>query len=317
MPTTSNDQGRAFEYIFAKVLKDKISTHRNAVIEDNESLAVAEKAWNSISGNIQSNLEEAAIAACEKIFDAEVLMIENSPEALVLKLQPDSAGKEGDVRDILVIRGDINWEIGFSLKHNHFAVKHSRLSSVKDFGKSWYGIPCSDEYWRGISPIFDYIDTYIVAGKNWSDMSDKVERVYAPLLEEFVKEIERSYEIDSNLPTKLVEYLLGRYDFYKIIAQDNFRNTIIQSYNAHGQLNKPSGTMNPSIIIPATELPTRILHIGLIPDKDNMVELSLDKGWYFTFRIHNASTEVENSLKFDVQLGSIPASIITINCPWD
>ena len=47
---------------------------------------------------------------------------------LTLFLQPDSKGEEGDVRDLIVVRSNIQWEIGLSLKHNHFAVKHSRLA---------------------------------------------------------------------------------------------------------------------------------------------------------------------------------------------
>lgn len=39
----------------------------------------------------------------------------------------------------------------------------------------------------------------------------------------------------------------------------------------------------------------------------------LDNGWQFSFRIHNASTKVETSLKFDIQIIGMPASIITIN----
>ena len=187
-----------------------------------------------------------------------------------------------------------------------------------DFGKQWYGIDCSDDYWNGITPIFDYVSSYKAANMDWSDMGDeKVSRVYKPLLEEFVKEIQRAYEYDIKMCTKMVEYLLGKHDFYKVVAQDARRNTEIQTYNVHGTLNKPGATKTPSIVIPTTELPTRIIHIGLIPDSDNKVELSFDKGWYFTFRIHNASTKVENSLKFNIQLTGMPTSIITINCPWD
>ena len=318
MPAASNDQGRAFEYIFTNILHDEIAKYRNVEIEQNSSLIAAKHAWNSISPIIRSNLEEAAKASCNTLFDAEVLMTERGDDTLVLKLQPDSAGEEGDVRDILAIRGDINWEIGFSLKHNHFAVKHSRLSMSIDFGKQWYGIDCSDDYWNGITPIFDYVSSYKAANMDWSDMGDeKVSRVYKPLLEEFVKEIQRAYEYDIKMCTKMVEYLLGKHDFYKVVAQDARRNTEIQTYNVHGTLNKPGATKTPSIVIPTTELPTRIIHIGLIPDSDNKVELSFDKGWYFTFRIHNASTKVENSLKFDIQLTGMPTSIITINCPWD
>ena len=42
----------------------------------------------------------------------------------------------------------------------------------------------------------------------------------------------------------------------------------------------------------------------------------MDEGWQFSFRIHNASTKVEPSLKFDVQIVGMPTTIISINCMW-
>ena len=47
------------------------------------------------------------------------------------------------------------------------------------------------------------------------------------------------------------------------------------------------------------------------------MELYLDEGWQFSFRIHNASTYVETSLKFDVQIIGMPTSIISIECKWN
>lgn len=72
------------------------------------------------------------------------MIVENSDDILFLKIQTDNEGKEGDVRDIVIARKDVKWEIGLSLKHNHFAVKHSRLAKGLDFGNKWFGIPCSE-----------------------------------------------------------------------------------------------------------------------------------------------------------------------------
>jgi hypothetical protein len=43
----------------------------------------------------------------------------------------------------------------------------------------------------------------------------------------------------------------------------------------------------------------------------------MDGGWQFNFRIHNASTYVEPSLKFDIQIIGMPTTIISINCSWN
>ena len=82
-------------------------------------------------------------------------MTENDGDELHLEFQKDDAGTKGDVRDIVIKRNSIAWEVGLSIKHNHEAVKHSRLSHALDFGKEWFNIPCSEAYWTAINPIFD------------------------------------------------------------------------------------------------------------------------------------------------------------------
>lgn len=72
------------------------------------------------------------------------MILDDGLDELELKIQSDDKGKEGNVRDVLIIRRGIEWEIGLSVKHNHFAVKHSRLSKNLDFGKKWYGIEYSE-----------------------------------------------------------------------------------------------------------------------------------------------------------------------------
>ena len=49
------------------------------------------------------------------------------------------------------------------------------------------------------------------------------------------------------------------------------------------------------------------------PESKNTIELYMNEGWQFSFRIHNASTIVEPSLKFDIQIEGMPTSIISIN----
>ncbi len=68
--------------------------------------------------------------------------------------------------------------------------------------------------------------------------------------------------------------------------------------------------------IPIASLPSRIVSLEFKPDSTNTIELYMDGGWQFSFRIHNASTKVEPSLKFDVQILGIPTAIMTIECKW-
>ena len=233
-----------------------------------------------------------------------------------LRIQSDTKGKEGDVRDILIVRHNIQWEIGLSLKHNHFAVKHSRLSQKLDFGAKWYGIPCSQKYWEDVRPVF----TYLVQEKNkntlFDNLPDKENDVYIPLLQAFIAEINLQNQTHPDIPSRLVEYLLGKHDFYKVISIDKQRTTQIQSYNLHGTLNRNGTYRKASMEIPIASLPTRIVSLDFVPNKANTVELYMDGGWQFSFRIHNAEKKVVPSLKFDIQIVGMPTTIITINCLW-
>ena len=316
MSDKSNNQGRAYEYICLLTLNEEINKIRRAVVIENSAYFAAKNAWNLVGVNIQTILSQSAKAAVITIFEMEPMILEASDDVLTLKLQTDNEGQQGDVRDIVIARKDVKWEIGLSIKHNHFAVKHSRLSNSLDFGKKWFGVPCSDNYWNNIKPVFNYLAEQISQNKNWNELETKNTDVYIPLLNAFMNEIKESTKQNSNVPQKMVEYLLGEFDFYKVISIDSKRITQIQSYNLHGNLNKSTKTISPKIKIPVVMLPTRIVSFDFKPNSSNTVELYMDGGWQFNFRIHNASTKVEQSLKFDIQIIGMPATIILITSSW-
>ena len=317
MSNQSNDKGRAYEYICLQTLFREINDIRPAEIIENSSFYAALRAWETIDIKTRGTLIISAKAAVSTLFDMEPMIIEDDDDCVELYIQPDTQGEVGDVRDIIIVRKDIRWEIGLSIKHNHFAVKHSRLGKSLDFGDRWFGVPCSQDYWDEIRPIFTYIDQEKQANKKWSELPSKSEDVYIPLLDAFVNEINKANAENKDIPRKMVEYLLGEFDFYKVISIDNKNVTQIQTYNLRGTLNQASKKERPKIIVPVSSLPTRIVSLGFKPGSDNTVELYMDGGWQFSFRIHNASTYVESSLKFDIQIIGMPASIISINCSWN
>lgn len=317
MSNQSNVFGRAYEYICIETLNTEINKHRKSIIEDSSTYEIAKECWNIIDKEAKETFNQSALTAVYSIFDLEPMITEKDNDCLILKMQKDQEGEIGDVRDIIIIRNAEKWEIGLSIKHNHFAVKHSRLGPRLDFGERWYGIKCSDNYWNDIAPIFEFINSKKEQGLKWSDLEDKDIAVYVPLLNAFMNEIKRNADKHSDLPKKLVEYLLGEFDFYKVISIDNKKITQIQTYNLRGTLNKPSKKETPKTIIPIAKLPTRIVNIDFKPESKNTIELYMNEGWQFSFRIHNASTYVENSLKFDIQIVGMPASIISIDCKWN
>ncbi|WP_064580670.1 HaeIII family restriction endonuclease [Streptobacillus moniliformis] len=314
MSLKSNNQGRAYEFSYLITLFEEISKVRPVKIENNSSFLAAEREWNTLSDSEKITYKASALEAVNTIFDLEPLILDDGDDELELIIQSDAKGEEGDVRDLLIIRRGIKWEIGFSVKHNHFAVKHSRLSKNIDFGKKWYGIECSKNYWEDIKPIFDYLEEEKLKGTLWKELPNKEDDVYVPLLNAFMNELIRQRE---DIPKLMVEYLLGKFDFYKVIGIDNKRITQIQSYNLRGSLNKQGKNRKRNIELKISSLPTRIVSLEYKPKSKNTLELYLDRGWQFSFRIHNASTKVETSLKFDIQIIGMPTTIISIDCRWD
>lgn len=318
MSNMSNDMGRAFEYACLIELQDRIADFRPVRILK-ESITAARRAWDIIDDDIKNEFIEAAAAYINVLFDAEPLILEcEDPESDIIELSinKDSDAEGGDVRDIVIKRGQIRWDIGLSMKHNHFAAKHSRLSGSIDFGNKWYGIPCDKSYWDAINPIFNRLTALKKNLVKWHDMTDKEQTVYIPLLEAFTNELKRAYKEDETLPERLISYLLGTRDFYKVVAIDKKQLTEFQSFNLRGELNKDGKYNKAKIVIPVALLPNEIINIRMKPNSTNTVELYLNNGWSLSFRIHNASTIVEPSLKFDIQFIGVPSNIITINCFW-
>ena len=317
MSNASNNQGRAYEFVCLNSLFQAILKIRPANIVKNSSYSAAEKAWNTLDLSEQTLYTLSAKSTIDTIFALEPNIIEETADMLNLYIQNDQHGEDADVRDIIIERKDIIWQIGLSIKHNHMAVKHSRIAKTLDFGSKWYGIPCSKIYWDDVKPIFDFLEKEKAKGTYFRDLSSKEDDVYIPLLNAFAKEVTTQVKANKNVPRRMVEYLLSKYDFYKVISIDSKRITTIQSFNMYGTLNLPSRVSQPAIKVPVINLPTTLLHIGFKPGSKTTIVMCFDNGWQFSFRIHNAKDTIETSLKFDIQIVGIPADVnIKYNCKW-
>ena len=107
MSEQSNNQGRAYEYICLTTLYNEISKVRSVEIEQNSAYNAAFHAWSLVSPFFQDVLTESAKSAVATIFDMEPMIIEPSDDLLKLKIQTDNQGKDGDVRDIVISRKDV------------------------------------------------------------------------------------------------------------------------------------------------------------------------------------------------------------------
>lgn len=325
MALSNTEYGKAYEYACLIAIREHLSgkTDGDITIQESDALQTAKTAFEKAEKEgLSDKLVKAANAAARVIIRLEP-QLEYGNGSLNLVIQTDAQGIAGDVRDVVCVRRANEWEVGISCKHNHHAVKHSRLSATIDFGQEWVGVPCSQQYFDAIVPLFNELrDMRANAAENgeplplWNDIPDKAERYYVPVLNAFLAELKRLADNNPDVPSKLIEYLLGRYDFYKVITDDRHKTTRVEAINIAGNLNKSANGHRSIVDVAKLKLPIRFYHMGFVPDSDNKLEIVCDEGWTLTMRIHNASSKIEPSLKFDVQLVSLPSSIHAQVEPW-
>lgn len=310
---TQTTNGKAFEFALIEEFFNRLMQITNVLLIDNEPLKTASKCFENFNENDKDSYRLNASFAVNFLLDIEPRLANqlNEDDLLKLEIVADKKGQSGDVRDVLAIRSSQNWEIGISAKNNHRAVKHSRLSNDINFGEKWLGISSSAEYFTAIKPIFDELDqlrTNSKATKKWSSLEDYHTTVYVPVLTAFKNELQK---LDVQNPTliasRLVEYLIGKQDFYKVIKGKN--KVEIQAYNLHGTLNLPFGSVKPKAKVSKLKLPTRLIEIVFQENSKTTLLVTLNEGWQISFRIHNASSRIEPSLKFDINLISSPHTL--------
>jgi hypothetical protein len=305
--------GKAFEYALLNAFLERLQVLTTVSVIDNDPYKTAKKCFEGFNETEKGLYNLNASFAVNFLIDLEPRLSNgiSKHDILQLEIVSDKEGQTGDVRDVLAIRSLQKWEIGISAKNNHRAVKHSRLSNDIDFGKKWLCVPCSKNYFAEIRPIFDELArlrTVSNATQKWPTLGDYHSSIYVPILNAFKKELLKlDKENTGTVAKSLVEYLIGNRDFYKVIKGKN--KVEIQAYNLHGTLNLPSENVKPKLKIQRLKLPNRLIEIVYQDNSQTTLLVSLNEGWQISFRIHNASSRIEPSLKFDINLVSSPHTL--------
>lgn len=309
--------GKGFEYSLLNALFETLIKIVKVDIIANVAYKNVEQCFKTLSIPDQGQHKNAAQFAIQYLLEIEPLLTHaiNENDVIQLEIVSDEQGQHGDVRDVLIIRSQQKWEIGISAKNNHYAVKHSRLSNTIDFGQKWMELPCSDNYFEQIAPIFNRLTTIRKESQGtclWSDLNDYHTTIYKPILDAFILELRRLNDANREIvPQKLIEYLIGNKDFYKVIKTD--KGVEIQAYNLHGTLGLPYGEIKSKAHINKLKLPDRLIEITYKEGSQTTILVTLNGGWQVSFRIHNASSKVEASLKFDINLEGIPKNLFKTN----
>ena len=285
---TQTRNGKAYEYALA----NHFSQIAGVSITPSKALDVAKEKYAEINGSpLQTRLNHSA----ENIVQFLMSQEERFKDAQHVTLQDDNAGRKGDTRDIIIQCGKD--KVGISAKHNHDAIKHSRLSSSIDFGKKWGGHPVSQNYWDGVNPIFDTLRKAKQEGKMFREIENKAATCYLPILTAFEDELDRlCHEHSSRFIEPFFQYLIGQYDCYRAICHKD--QSVVESINMKGTLRWGK----------KWQLPTRIEKIGRRRGISSTLLVSFEGGWQISFRLHSASSRVEPSLKFDIKFIGVSSS---------
>jgi len=289
------NHGKGFEWAIAVAASGRFG----AEIRESKESRDASGRFNNLPTAKQQKFRVCAEKAVAYVADLEQLRPDSSGTVF---LSQDSAGIRGDVRDvILTLDGR---DIGISCKTNHEAFKHPRLSGKNDFVKSWdLGEGCSDQYWAAVRPLFSELASLrkkSSAQMKWTDLDNYQERFYIPVLAAWKAELLRVAGGDDTASrlaaTALCRYIIGKIDFWKVISrQDQVR---LYAFNTEDSLRTNK-----------TVLPNRILGIDSYDGSQYSMTVRMNEGYQFNFRIHNASSKIEASLKFDVQSEGLPSHI--------
>jgi hypothetical protein len=280
------DNGKAFEWAVGMALTEKgLTLSQSSASDKNESC------YKAVSTKKQSLFIKNARLAISHILDKE-LVLSGSFEFL-----PDSRGEDGDVRDIVITSGAKIF--GISCKTNHSAYKHSRLSDSVNFVEKW-GLDssgCSATYLSEANSIFGKLRAIKTASSGtalWREQPDIPNDYYWPILDAFEAEVKR---VESpQMCARFIRYLIGSHDFYKVVSRA--KSVEITGFN-----------INKSLSIPPIKLPDKITGSRRNNGSQYARTITFNAGWEFNFRIHNASSKVEPSLKFDVTATSLPPKL--------
>lgn len=318
MPTQV-ENGKAFEYAIAKAYYDYLEAKDiTAFFQADEHYQNAKSCFDIQDKESKISFYTAALKTIETMVAIEPGLISprEKEDWLRIRLASDREGASGDVRDVIFSRNysKESWEVGISAKNNHDAVKHSRLSQTIDFGKEWMDCPCSSRYFSEIRPLFDYLTALKRQNPEfkWEELGEsKTKDIYVPLLKAFRKEMLNLTKDNPSASANLLQYLIGRKPFYKVIKEDRKNIVVVKAFNIGGKLNQTVNGRKPIIKTDIVKLPTRIIEFEFKENSDTTLMMILYEGWQISFRIHSASTHIETSLKFDINLIGNPPILFT------
>ncbi|HDX9659960.1 TPA: HaeIII family restriction endonuclease [Bacillus toyonensis] len=303
--STPATRGKAFEFATIREIVNTLgaspfSNHTVNFINDG-----GQTSFNSLSIQEQNKMNQAAHALVQQLLILEPWIEDHRLEVEYVV----TVSGTPDVVDVYL--HVCNRKVGISLKSNHDAARHSRVSPRIDVAQAWLGLDTNQEYMQSIQRIFTdflaYCENNNITLYRELTANQKDELLYSPVTCAFETLLQESLvNNQQSLPalSNMISYLIGNNDFYKASANFNRGQLTLMAFDLRN-------TLSPNQVL---TLPTQCLNISRPTRNNNMhnyINIECNNSWEIEMRIHNASSRIENSLKWDVKLKSIPQNIWT------
>ncbi len=289
--SVSNDTGRALEYELTKQIVDLAANNKIKVTLTQRAIAnnIRDKIYlESLSKAFQDDFSKYSKAFISWIIKNQ--WFSNAKTILIDRL-PDSEGVESDVTDIRITI-DGNTEKNISLKHNHNALKHPRISNLaRQCGVT--DINIAKKYKTDYKKIWnDFMVRGLKLKQNSTQFCELKDidndfidvNLYKPLIELVVNFINNNLKNKNNLK-HFFTFLTGKVYFIAVKNEGDY--IIIKHFE---NLNAPASY---KIVYP-------------YENRLSTFFVEFDNGWKMTLRLHTASKEyiinnkVNSSVKLDV-----------------
>lgn len=273
MTSKSNDNGRALEYSIVDYFK---KNHPNVVMSKN---TLDDQKRDSIKfQNLPQDIKVSFTTAAKKFF-IWYKSINTNHKTIKIDRLSDSSGV---VHDIVIN------SINFSVKHNHYALKHPRPYSLAiqcgfDKNDSENIIHrndmkiVSDNYRKNLNGI-----------KKYSENKQLLSQLYASVNQICKRSIDKWCKHNPLVIVNFFNFIVGT-KFYKVIVSENNKTTNVEIQDF---LNIPT----PQSLVCVFD-----------SKRSNYLNFTFNHGWIIDLRLHTASSMINTnpdsqlSLKFDAQ----------------
>lgn len=256
-------------------------------------------------------MDQAAQAAVRIFLRAEPWLQCEGGGSLTVSVQI----KDDDVRNIVCSKKRADWEFGFLCGGSH-TKRRFNFCEDTDFGDQLFGVSCSNEYKLETEPVFKELEKLEKRGMDWKNIVDKEERFYWPLQSAVIKELQRM-NLDGNIPEKLMQNLLGKRDFYRVIMEEKEKVTRVEACNLYGSLNKRTKECTAGVLVGRIKKPKNILSMDCKPMAKCLSIITCDEGWAFSVKVvQGQMRRVSRKLYLELGLVGVPQVTHLQIEPW-